>query len=71
MAKKATSKQSKSNNKDIKKMDVVSEIVKPKLPKKTYVIKNRVNVGGKWYEKGDKINLTEQGRIYFASQKYI
>jgi hypothetical protein len=71
MAKEIKKKQSKSTNKDINKVEVVSEVVKPKLPKKSYVIKNRVNVGGQWYEKGSKINLTEQGRIYFVSQKYI
>lgn len=71
MAKPKSKTKSKTNNKDIKDVDVVSEIVKPKIPKKTYIIKNRVNVSGKWYEKGDKISLTEKGRIYFVSKKYI
>lgn len=71
MAKAIKKKQPRKTNKDINKIDVVSEIVKPKIPKTPYIIKNRVNVGGKWYEKGDKINLTTEGMLYFKSKKYI
>lgn len=61
----------KKSVKDIKEINVVAKVIKPKLPKKTYVIKNRVSVSGKWYEKGDKISLTKEGQLYFASNKYI
>lgn len=61
----------KKNVKEVNEIDVVAEIVKPKIPKKTYVIKNRVSVSGKWYEKGDQISLTKEGQLYFASNKYI
>lgn len=47
------------------KKAVSSYIKVKKIPTETYILKNRVKVGEKWKEKGEKITLTLEGARYF------
>lgn len=40
---------------------------KKSLPTKTYTLINRVKISGQWKEIGDKVQLTEEGRVYLKS----
>lgn len=40
---------------------------KKSLPTKTYTLVDRVKISGKWKEIGDKVQLTEEGRVYLKS----
>jgi len=64
-------KDNKPEEKRSQKRRSFSKPKKSKIPTKSYVVKNRVKVSGEWKEKGQKINLTEEGYRFFRSKKIV
>lgn len=46
-------------------------VPKKKIETKTHVLKMNVMIGDNLKKKGEKISLTEEGRKFFLSKKYI
>lgn len=46
-------------------------VPKKKIETKTYVLKMDVKIGEELKKKGEKISLTEEGKNFFLTKKYI
>lgn len=55
----------------VKKATKVIKQKKPKFETKLYTLIKDVTVGDVLKKKGQKVKLTEKGRVYFKSQFYI